>query len=307
MKILVTGSKGFVGKEATAELKRKKYSIVEFDAAEGCSILDKKKLAQKMKGVDAVVHLAAIVENTNPKLWEVNVGGTTNVIEAAEKARAKKILFLSTTGIYGFTHGAVNEKTPTKAENNYEKSKVECEKMILEANEGRKISANIVRSAMVFGANNYWKGMLWMLKKKYPLPCSGKNTYQIIYVKELARAISTVLAKGKGGEIYLAAGKEKPTLNEFCEMAQEELGIGKGIKHIPSWLGILIGKLAGIKLLTAENIRHISKERDYDTRKIEKLGWKQKTPLAQAVKEVAKELNMSHLRKKAIQRRNKKN
>ena len=290
MKVLVTGAKGFVGKEVTAELKRKGHRVIEFDAADGHNILDIFELKQKMKGVSAVVHLAAIVENENPKLWEVNVKGTTNVMGAAEKAGVKKIVFLSTTGVYGFTRGAVNEKTPAKPENNYEKSKAEGEKIVLEAANGGEIEACIVRSAMAFGANNYWKGMLHMLQKKYPLPCNGKNSYQIIYVKELARAIAIVLAKGKSGEVYLASGKEKPTLNEFCEMVQEELGLERGLAHIPSWIALIMGKLLGLKLLTSENVRHISKERNYGTTKIEKIGWKQKTPLKKAIKEVAKEL-----------------
>lgn len=283
MKILVTGAKGFVGKEVCAELIRKGHKIIEFDATSGHDIMDKSQLAQKMKGINAVVHLAAIVENSNPKLWEVNVGGTTNVVEAAEKAKVDKVVFLSTTGVYGFTHGAVNEKTPTQAENAYEKSKVEAEKIVLEAASGGKIEACVVRSAMVFGANGYWKNMFHMLEKKYPLPCNGRNKYQIIYVKELARAIALVLSKGKSGEVYLVAGKEKPTLNEFCEMVQTELGLEKGVGHIPSWIGILLGKLMGLKLLTTENVRHISKERNYDTRKIQKLGWKQKITLTKAI------------------------
>jgi len=152
-----------------------------------------------------------------------------------------------------------------------------------------EINIYIVRSAMVFGPNEYWKKMFKILEKKYPLPCKGKNKFQIIYVKELARAILVVLEKGKSGEVYLASGKEKPTLNEFIELVQIELGLDKGIKHIPTFVGILIGKLTKMTLLTRENIRHLSKDRNYDTRKIEKIGWKQKTSLKKAIKEVVKE------------------
>ena len=120
---------------------------------------------------------------------------------------------------------------------------------------------------MVFGANEYWKKMFKMLEKKYPLPCPGTNTFQVIYVKELARAIGKVLEKGKNGEIYLASGREKKTLNEFCEIAQKEMGLKQGIKHVPTALGVIAGK-------------------------IEKLGWKQQTTLEKAMKEVIKELEI---------------
>ncbi|MCX6804322.1 MAG: hypothetical protein NTY48_07210, partial [Candidatus Diapherotrites archaeon] len=146
-----------------------------------------------------------------------------------------------------------------------------------------------------FGANDYWKKMFKLIEKEYPLPCNGKNTYQTIYVKELSRAIKIVLEKGKSGETYLVSGKEKPTLNEFCKIVQGELGVKQKVKHIPSFIGIILGKLTGAKLLTMENIRHISKERNYDTRKIEKLGYVQKTTLEKAIKEVAKEFKEEKL------------
>lgn len=289
MKVFVTGSNGFVGNAVCEELRRKKYAVVEYDQILGHNILDKFKLKQKMKGANAIIHLAAIVENNNPALWEVNVEGTRNVVDAAISAKVKKVIFLSSTGVYGFTKSAVSEKTLPKPENNYEKSKVEGEKIILDAARNGKIEACVLRSAMIFGANNYWKNMFSMLEKKFPLPCNGNNKYQIIYVKELASAISTVLEKGKNGELYLAAGKEKPTLNEFCKMTQEEMKLETKLGHLPSWIALLIGKIGGIKLLTSENIRHISKERNYDTRKIEKLGFRQKIGLKKAINEVVKE------------------
>ncbi len=289
MKVLVTGSSGMVGKEVIAELKEKKHQSVEFDKENGGDILDDKKLNEKMNGVDTIIHLAGIIDEKNPKLWEVNVTGTNKVLNAAIKSKVKKIIFASSTAVYGNTKNALNENTRINPKNNYEKSKAEGEKIILGAK--NKITVCVIRSAMVFGANEYWKKMIKMLEKKYPLPCSGENHYQIIYSKEIARALITVMEKGKNGEIYLAAGEEKPTLNEFCEMIQEEMGLEKRVKHIPSWLGILLGKIFGIKLLTSENIRHISKERNYDTTKIQKLGWKQNTSLKEAIKIVIQKLN----------------
>jgi nucleoside-diphosphate-sugar epimerase len=287
MKVLVTGSSGFVGREVVKELKRKGHSIIEFDYTNGQNILNKEDLIKAMKPAEGVIHLAGIIENNHPELWKINVEGTLNVAETAEKTNTKKLVFLSSTGVYGFTTKKVNEKSETNPQNNYEKSKVEGEKICLEMQDDMGVC--IIRSAMILGANKYWKKMFEMLKKEYPLPLEGKNKFQIIYVKDLAHAIVKILEKGKNGEIYLVAGKEKPTLNEFCEIVQEELGIKKGVKHIHPILGVAIGKITGIKELSHENIRHLGKERHYDTTKIEKLKTKT-TPLRKAIREVVKEL-----------------
>ncbi len=286
MKVLVTGSGGLVGKEVISILKQKKHKITEFDLINGKSILDEKQLLESMKGIDAVIHLAGIVENENPSLWKINVEGTKQVASTAIKSKVKKLLFMSSTGVYGVTKGKVNEKTPVAPENDYEKSKVEGEKLVLSAKD--KLEVLIIRSAMVFGPNEYWKKMFSMLEKKYPLPCPGKNTFQVVYTKELANAIAQILARGKNGEIYLVSGKEKKTLNEFCEMTQKELGLKVGVRHIPTFVGVLFGRILKMKLLTRENIRHLSKERNYDISKLNKLGYKQKISLETAIHEVAK-------------------
>jgi len=287
MKILITGSKGFVGNALTNELKKRNHTVHDFDISKGHNILDKLGLLAAMEGVDCTIHLAAALEGTKENIRRVNIEGTRNVVHSAIAQKVKKLVFMSSTAVYGFTNGAVHEESEINPENEYEKSKAEGEVLVLEAKE--KIHTSVVRSAMVLGANEYWKKMFHMLEKKYPLPCRGKNKFQIIYVKELARAIATVAENGKNGEIYLVAGKEQPTLNEFCEIVQEEMGIEKGIKHIPSWAGLALGKVTRTKLLNKENIRHISKERHYQIEKIEKLGFKQETTLKNAIKEIVEE------------------
>jgi nucleoside-diphosphate-sugar epimerase len=289
MKILITGSRGFVGKEVVATLK-KKHKMIEYDSSIGKNILDRAELYESLKGVDTIVHLAAIVENDNPALWEVNVKGTKNLVEEAVKRKVKKIIYLSSTGVYGIPKGKVNEKSETAPENNYEKSKLEAEKVLLAQQE--KICVNIIRSAMVFGSNNYWKKMFDMLYKNYPLPLKGENTFQLAYVKELSRFIEILLKKGKCGETYLFASKEKMTLNDFCKKSKEIMGKKGKIMHVPQWIGESVGKILHSKTLTKENIRHLGKERHYDLRKMGHTGYKEKIEMEQAIKETLKELKL---------------
>ena len=142
MKILITGTSGFLGTELVKVLQ-KKHTIIKYDSKEGKNILDKGELFESLKGIDVIIHLAAIVENENPDLWEVNVKGTKNLVEEAIKQKVKKIIFLSSTGVYGCPNGKISEKTKTNPENNYEKSKLEAEKILLAQQE--KICINIIR------------------------------------------------------------------------------------------------------------------------------------------------------------------
>ncbi len=291
MKILITGSEGFVGKELTVLLE-KKHQIIHYDSELEKNILDKGELFESLKEIDVIVHLAAIVENNNPNLWEVNVKGTKNLVEEAIKQKVKRIIYLSSTGVYGCPDKKVSEKSETNPENNYEKSKLEAENILLANQE--KIEVIILRSAMIFGANNYWQKMFLMLQKDFPLPLEGKNTFQVTPVKELARAIELLIKKGKSGETYLVACEEKISLNKFCEMSKEKMGMKKTkIKHIPTFVGVILGKLIGSKTLTSENIRHLGKERNYDLRKIKKLGYKQKEKLESSIKNVLTELKLN--------------
>jgi nucleoside-diphosphate-sugar epimerase len=288
MRILVTGSSGMVGRFLVAELKNRKHSVKEFDAANGHDVLDMEEVEKAVKGADTVFHLAAVIENENPKLWEVNVKGTENLIRAAIKAKAQKFVLLSSTAVYGFTKKTVDEKSLLNPENKYEESKLAAERAVfLHKNE---IDAFVVRSAMILGPNKYWANMFKMVRKKMPLPCDGKNSFQVIHVKDAANGLITAMQKGKSGEIYLLGGDEKMTLNGFCETVQEKFGLKKGMKHIPEIIALILGKILRISVLTRENIRHLSKERKYSLAKIKKLGWKPKAAMKKRIGETIEEL-----------------
>ncbi len=288
MKILVTGASGFVGKDLVKKLKKQKHKIIEFNSSDGNNIFDKKKLDEKMKNIDIVIHLAAKLDGDEKEILKTNVDGTKNVIDIAIKNNVKKFILISSTGVYGNTKSLVNEDSEKNPENTYEKSKLSAENIVLSYRE--KINVNILRSAMIFGPNKYWNNLFKILKKGFPLPCSGNNTFQIIYVKDLVNAIILLTKKGSNGEIYLVSGNEKWTLKEFCRYSNKILKNNKKLFTIPSSLAIIIGKILNIRILNKENIRHLSKDRNYSIEKIKKLGFKQKYPLKIAIKKTIKDL-----------------
>ena len=97
MKVLVTGSCGFVGKYVCAELTRKGHKLVEFDFANGHNILDINQLNQKMKGINAVVHLAGVNRPPLPENFITgNTGLTQSLCEALlDNGRSVPVIFTS--------------------------------------------------------------------------------------------------------------------------------------------------------------------------------------------------------------------
>jgi nucleoside-diphosphate-sugar epimerase len=118
MKVLITGGTGSVGKAATERLVRSGWDVlvvgrrsgIEIAGAEYavCDVTGYDGLREKMRGCDAVVHLAAIANpgrNPGPEVMRVNVLGTFNVFEAAAKEGVRRIVQASSINAFGCFYG----------------------------------------------------------------------------------------------------------------------------------------------------------------------------------------------------------
>jgi len=114
MKILVTGDKGYLGSEFINRYGND-YEIVGYDLKDGLDLLDYKTLSEKVAGCEMVVHLAAIpkpVEGRDfPDYFKNNVEASLNVFRAAFEAGAKRVVYASSTTIYGI-EGGIPFQTP---------------------------------------------------------------------------------------------------------------------------------------------------------------------------------------------------
>ncbi|MFH1588338.1 MAG: NAD-dependent epimerase/dehydratase family protein [Candidatus Diapherotrites archaeon] len=292
--VLVTGSRGFLGKKLVNKLNAKKYIVKEFDFDEGQDIRNKEQIMQAVKGVHVVLHLAAILDENSKELFEVNVNGTRNVCEACEKEKAK-LVFLSSVGVYGDFNGTANESSPLNPITPYEKSKLESEKIVLNFQE--TIEVTVVRSALVLGANNSWKKIISMIRKGFPLIGSGNNSFQLIYVDELVQAIVFLMEKQwESGEIFNVAEKEIHSLKEVIGFFREEIGMKGNIFSIPVFIAMpfaavysFIAKLLGKKtFFEPVYIKRLIKNRAYSIAKLESIGWRPMYSTRAAMKETLK-------------------
>lgn len=119
MKIFVTGFKGFLGLEFVNKYSNE-YEIIGYDHKDNEELLDYEKLKQKMAGCEQVVHLAAIPKPVDGKTFQDyfrnNVESSFNVVKAAVENGLKRIIYASSTTIYGIEKG-IPFKIPIKEDN----------------------------------------------------------------------------------------------------------------------------------------------------------------------------------------------
>lgn len=116
MKILLTGDKGYLGSEFV-KCYSSQFEIIGFDHKSGDELADLKKLTEKAKGCEQIIHLAAIPKPVIGKSLDDyinnNVLATHNVIKAALAVGAKRVIYASSTTIYGIEKG-IPFKKPIK-------------------------------------------------------------------------------------------------------------------------------------------------------------------------------------------------
>lgn len=112
MKILVTGSRGHLGEGLIRTLQNGRHDAIGVDIIaspfthkEG-SIVDRRFVADCMRGVDAVIHTATlhkphVVTHTRQDFIDTNITGTLNLLEEAAQQKIRAFVFTSTTSVFG--------------------------------------------------------------------------------------------------------------------------------------------------------------------------------------------------------------
>jgi len=261
--VVVTGATGHIGNVLVRELlSRSKNVRVVIPSSEDTSPLDGLKvemvegdvrqidsLIQAFKGADVVYHLAGIISILPGKselLYQVNVAGTRNVVEACLRTGVRRLVY--TSSIHAITeppHGTVIDETlpfdPDRAIGEYDSSKAQA---TLEVLQGVKqgLDAVIVCPTGVIGPYDYKlseMGQLFIdfVKKKLKVYIDG--AYDYVDVRDVAIGHILVCEKGRTGESYILSG-ERITTEDLMLMIEEITGVRPPHFKMPIWLAKII-------------------------------------------------------------------
>jgi len=150
MRILITGKNSYIGNSFKNYLKDKPdYKIQEI------SVRDDSWKSISFKGIDVIIHLAALVhKNSNKyslKFYEkVNVELTSEIAKKAIYENVKKFVFLSSMAVFGKTK-VINSKSPLIPTTNYGITKLKAEMCLKSLQLNSKMNLTIIRPPMIYG------------------------------------------------------------------------------------------------------------------------------------------------------------
>ncbi len=248
MKIFITGGTGFIGRYTTELLSKSGHQLkllirktgntsvlgkTKFTKVEG-DLSDRKSLLEGMKDCDSVINIAAHYTFWEPDksvYSEVNIEGTRNVMECALESGIKKIVHISTAGIYGkpmddpFTE---ESQIGPIHYSEYFRTKYEAEKIVWDLFKKKRLPVIVIYPVCVLGAGDKKASGRYindLINRKLPATIFNKHIFTFVYVNDVAFAIANALEKENNiGEKYLV-GNYRCTWEEINKMISEVSGV----------------------------------------------------------------------------------
>ena len=253
-KVLVTGGTGFTGGHLAEELVSKGYSVKALSLPDqnteplkklGAEIVygdltKKETLRNAVEGVEIVFHIAAIFREQNVPhqlFFDVNVGGTKNLLEAALEAGVKRFVHCSTVGVQGeIKNPPAKETAPYNAGDYYQDSKTQGEKLALKFLKENDIEGVVFRPVGIYGPGDtrFLKIFKFVNSGKFRMIGNGEVLYHLTFVKDLVQGIILCGEKKEAvGELFTLGGNEYVTLNEYIRILAEALDVPLPKKRVP--------------------------------------------------------------------------
>ena len=274
MKCFVTGASGFIGSNLVQELIARGHRVkallrpgtderglqgLHYQKVTG-DILDRQLLQREMEGSEWCFHVAASYQlwmrNYAP-MYEINVEGTRNVLEAAGKVGCRKIVYTSTVGCIGVPKPVNGQLTPaTESErlsedqlsNDYKRSKFRAEGIAFDLFRKTGLPVVIVNPSAPIGPGAVkptptGKIIVDYLNRR--LPAYLETGLNWVHVRDVAVGHILAAEKGRLGERYILGNKAGNwTMLQTLAGLEKITGIPAPKTKIPYWLAVRAAEIS---------------------------------------------------------------
>jgi UDP-glucose 4-epimerase len=264
-KILVTGGAGFVGSNVVGHLLRDGASVIVLDdfytgseanlpmghphleVVRG-SVTDFDLIRETVRHSTIVLHLAArniIVSTKNPREdYEVNIGGTLNVLLAVKEAGIRRVVYSSSASVYGNPrYLPINEDDATNMLSPYAVSKFAGENYCKAFYESYGLSTAVVRYSNVYGPgqrpDNPYCGVVAkffeaaMAGEAPRVHGDGDQTRDFTYIDDAVEATLMAAFSAKAeGQVYNVGTGRETTVNQLARLIIEITGAAVDVVRV---------------------------------------------------------------------------
>lgn len=220
-------------------------------------VLDTEALAAAMHGCEVVYHAAGVnalcLRDSQP-MFEVNVQGSHNVVEAAAAAGARRVVYTSSAAVLGEARGTVgSESSPHRGWflSSYERSKFEAEQAVLAAARETEIGVVCVNPASVQGPGRATGSARLVLDyMNGRLKAVVDSTISLVDIADCTEGHLRAETRGQPGERYVLSGATL-TVREAVELLNRLTGMERSPRALPPALA----KAAAVAVETAARVR----------------------------------------------------
>jgi len=242
--IFVTGIGGFIGKRIGDRALSLGWSVTGVDLSENAvrearrkgfdaevgDISDAARMRELVKGVDVVVHTAAIVRESGSfeQFRRVNVGGSACVATAARDGGVPTFVQVSSVMVYGFDYPEnVDEGGPLRGEGNpYCQTKIESEAAVLQLNDSNGFGVIVIRPGDVYGPGSIpWIARPIEMMRQGLLFVPRGGVINHVYVDNLVDGIFLAIERRAHGRVFNVTDGVATPFERFFSLVATRAGL----------------------------------------------------------------------------------
>ena len=257
MRALVTGATGFTGGHLARHLRacgqevralvRREDARSAALAAEGIALCtgdltDRSSLARALSGVDIVYNIGATYRQAAARrddYFAINAAAVADLVDAAAAARVRRVVHCSTVGVHGdVERPPADEDAPLRPGDEYQRSKLEGERLGRRAAERTGVELVIARPSGIYGPGDrrLLKLFRGVARRRFVTLGSGEIFYHLTFVEDLAEGFRLCGEVPRAaGRTYILAGGEVTSLNELVRRIAAAAGVRPLALHLPVW------------------------------------------------------------------------
>lgn len=202
---------------------------------------DRRAISGSCAGADVVYHCAGIVHPRRVQdLYDINVTGTVNLLDAAAEARARRFIYVSSNSPAGLNASASTlmvEEDPPRPYLNYGLSKLQAEWLIHDAHREGRIETVILRPCWFYGPNQPERQTRFfkMIKNGHPIVVGkGDNLRSMSYIDNTVQALLLADRNERAaGRTYWVADRRPYSFIEIIQTVARVLGVQVRPRYLP--------------------------------------------------------------------------